>query len=146
MYQELKQTRRILTLLFNSIKRLANGYGSENPEQDSVGVSNCLKDEKLAGSVENQTLTETGNTSLVNFPLATLFFFFFGGRLSGLVVPDHGITPWNPADCRSTDLISSGRSPGPSLHSCSEENNKGPCQFIFMWQQITNSKFQAVRT
>jgi len=39
MYQELEQTGRILTLLFNSIKRLANGYGFENPEQ----VGRCLK-------------------------------------------------------------------------------------------------------
>ena len=84
MYQELKQTRRILTLLFNSIKRLANGYGSENPEQDSVGVSNCLKDEKLAGSVENQTLTETGNISSFKLSLSYIVVFLFGGWLSGL--------------------------------------------------------------
>ena len=82
MYQELEQTRRILTLLFNSIKRLANGYGSENPEQDSVGVSNCLKDEKLAGSVENQTLTETGNTRSCKFFLRPCLDFKFFHSLS----------------------------------------------------------------
>lgn len=43
------------------------------------------------------------------------------------------------------DLISSDRSPGPSSHSCSEENIKSS-SVILMWQQIMKSKFQAVRT
>jgi hypothetical protein len=77
----------------------------------------------------------------------TLFFFFFGIWLSILVVLRHDINAIEPSRLQEDglDLFSSDRSPGPSSHSCSEENIKSS-SVILMWQQIMKSKFQAVRT